>query len=218
MISCGGDSSSSSKSVQRQEQQLEEPLTEGEYRAILRPMNTTINGFIPYGKAEINLSGDILSVETYLDDNASVAHMQNVHMGKRCPTLSDDKNGDGLIDINEAYAVVGKIIMPLDSDLSAQEAGKDVFPKGTSFTYERSASLSSVLQDLHLKDENTADHVTKLAPRKELSLVGKVVLMHGTSQIGNVPETVATQGTMTRHQSIPIVCGIISKVERDISP
>ena len=120
LFSCGKDSGGGSSTPSESAQQQEELMTEGNYKAFLRPLNPSSNGFIPYGAAEFSLKGDQFTAKTYLDDDASVSHMQSIHMGTRCPTLSDDQNGDGLIDVQEALAVVGPAILPLDADLSTQ--------------------------------------------------------------------------------------------------
>ena len=186
----GGSKSSSSQAA------LTEPQAEGNYRAILRPFNNHFSGFIPSGFAEINIAGDNLSFKTMLDDDARVIHMQSVHTGTRCPNASDDTNNDSYVDINEAYAVVGKVLVSLDSDLSSA-AG--YYPLGGSYTYIEAASLKNLQSDV------------KSRTGENLSLTGRVVLLHGIDANTKLPSSFGTRDGMPQQASAPIACGVIFK-------
>lgn len=144
-----------------------------QYVAVLRPLNSHANGFIPYGRAEFEFTNKTLKAKTYLDDDQSVTHIQNVYMGEKCPTMDLDTNLDGFIDADEAATVTKEILISLDD------------PKGKSFTYSKSFSLSS------------------------MNLKGKVVMIHGTLNTGRVPDTVSKIAGRPAHLSVPIACGII---------
>lgn len=212
LLSCGKDSGSGSSNSVAPEAHQDELMTDGEYKAFLRPLNPTSHGFIPYGNAEFKLKGDVFTARTYLDDDAPVAHMQSIHLGSRCPTPSDDLNGDGLIDIQEAIQVVGPVIVPLDLDLSSQKAGLAIYPKGSSFTYEENTSFSGMMKDLNSPDETSDDFIAKLMPNQGFSILGKVVLIHGTQASSKIPATVATSMNLPSNQTIPVVCGVIQEI------
>lgn len=205
--SCGkSDGGSDSKVTNNIEK--EEVMKEGQYVAFLRPINSSVNGFIPFGRAELALKEDELNITTYMDDDQRVTHIQNIYTGSRCPTLKDDLNKDGLIDIFEAQKVLGQILLPLDNDLTSRKDGEGNFPKGPSFTYNRKASWSGILEDLKVPYEE-GHYVLK---GETVSLINKVILIQGTSISGNIPETVATPENLDRHLSIPISCGVIKSL------
>ena len=189
----GGSRSSSSQAA------LIEAQAEGNYRAILRPFNNHLSGFLPTGFADINIAGDNVSFKTMLDDDARVIHLQSVHTGSRCPNASDDTNGDSYVDINEAYAVVGKVLIPLDSDLNNQALGAGIYPLGGGFTYIEAASLRNLRTDV------------KSRTGENLNLGGRVVLIHGVNPLTKVPNTFGTFEGMSQQASVPIACGVIFK-------
>lgn len=197
LAACGGNGGSSSKSSSGNA--LREPAAQGNYRAILRPFNNHLSGFIPSGFAEINIAGDSASFKTMLDDDARVVHMQSVHTGTRCPNAGDDTNDDSYVDIQEAYAVVGEVLIPLDSDLNNQALGAGIYPLGGGFTYIEAASLKNLEKDV------------KSRTGENLKLAGRVVLMHGVNPATKLPSTFETLDGMPQQASAPIACGVIFK-------
>lgn len=198
LTSCGGKSSGGGKSASSSPA-IQEQQAEGSYKAILRPFNNSLSGHLPTGAAEVNISGDSVTIKTYLDDDARVNHMQNIHVGSRCPELIDDTNGDGLIDFQEASAVVGDVLVPLDADVNTFTDGEGLYPLGGGFTYNEAASLSKLESDV-LARTNQA-----------INLGERVVLIHGVSATTTMPATVATKDSMPIQSSIPIACGIIQR-------
>lgn len=187
--------------AQPMEAAIQEQISEGTYRAVLRPINNSLSGYLPTGAAEISILGDDVQMKTYLDDDARVAHMQQIYTGTRCPEVSDDKNNDGLVDINEALGVVGNPLIPLDGDINSKDEGAGVFPRGASFTYLISASLAKLESDVRNRTG------------QNLNLGGRVILIHGANSGAVLPETVTTIDGMEKSASIPIVCGIIERLE-----
>lgn len=172
----------------------------GDYKANLRPLNTQSSGFLPVGGAEITATDEELKVKTYLDDDTKVMHIQDIYEGSRCPTIHDDTNNDGFIDIVEAKAVVGKIILALDGKLETHMAGQGEYPRGRSFTYIKETKLDYILHDF-----------SRNFPQGIFHLSGRVILVHGTSDISRIPESVKTQNDLPRSLSLPIACGILLK-------
>ena len=207
----------------RQEMQA----TEGVYKAILRPFNYHVSGWVPYGMADIRIDGDEVDFKSWLDDSADIKHMQNIHVGTRCPGPEDDTNKDGYVDFNEAVAASGKVIMPLDGDLNSQGAGSNQFPVGD-FDYAEKASLSAMMQDLQLDDFNSNDTMVKLGGDEGLNLAGKVIIILGSSPknrpdlgprtVGQsnsrstpLPKTISLVNGQSADVSIPIACGVIER-------
>lgn len=206
----GGDSSSR---IQEEQRHNTTEATPGTYYTVLRPVNFQSNGFIPYGMASFSVQNDQLQVSMSLDDDQPVVHRQALHVGSRCPTINDDANKDGFVDFQEALRVVGPAIMPLDSDLNSQVAGKDQFPRGRSMTYNNQASLTKINADLWAADEDPTDHVTKLKPGRGIGFEGRVVLVHGTSAQSSFPTTLAAHQNEPAHLSLPVVCGVLKKID-----
>lgn len=211
LIACGGSGGGSGES-QRQEGSAAEEAVDGIYHAHLRPLNPRSNGFLPHGGATFRVEGDVLTVKTYLDDNASVTHRQSVHVGTRCPDLSDDRNGDRFIDYPEAIAAVGPVLIPLDGDISGQEKGAESYPRGTGFTYTRTSNLSAMLTDLWEVDPVPGDEFVKLNRSEGMRLVGRVVLIHGTYGGAHLPASLQGRGSEVANLSLPVVCGVIAPV------
>lgn len=209
ITSCGKNSGSGSGSTSSRQEQQED--LKGSYKAVLRPLNSTTSGWIPYGNAEITVNESDIAVTTYLDDDQRVTHLQSVHEGKRCPTIADDKNKDGVIDAIEAEAVVGKVLIPLDGDISSQASGDKVHPIGSSFTYQRKASLDALTSDLYTTDGITNNSVRKLKAGETFNLTGKVILIHGTAASNKIPSSVQSHNSLPPHLSVPVVCGIIRR-------
>ena len=171
----------------------------GQYKALLRPLNTQANGFLPYGAAEVKATDEDLSVRTYLDDDTKVTHMQDIHEGTRCPNLADDTNGDGFVDIVEAQKAVGPVMVALDGDLETHMGGQNNYPGGGSFTYVRQARMDNVIQEAQSLRGGV------------FQFEGRVVLIHGTSDLSRIPVTVQTIKDVPRNLSLPIACGILKR-------
>lgn len=224
-ISCGDSGSSKSKgSTQVGEQEVQEeeiiPLDgsniDGTYTAKFVTLNSHVNGTIPGSATFMRKEDKWFAYIRLFAGMPKAWHMQNVYEGTRCPTANDDLNLDGFIDIVEAQAVLGKILIPLDSDISTQNSGRAFFPLADlsgSYHYERITSFSRFFQDLKAEDKNPDDHVTKLGPDQGLKLVGKAVMIQGIAEDVELPETVQTLDRRRPFQTLPIVCGIYEKVE-----
>lgn len=198
LTSCGSDSGGGNSSGTSQSPLIENQQTEGRYKALLRPLNIHLSGFIPVGTAEFKIEGDEVEVKTLLEDDARVIHMQSLHAGTRCPRLpEDDLNRDGVIDIREAYAVSGKVLVPLDSDLDSAEEGQGIYPVGSSFTYIENSSLSRMEADVRQRTG------------QKLNFKGRVVLIHGVDSNTTLPLTAGALSGMTAQASMPIGCGVI---------
>lgn len=192
---------------------------DGYYLATFTTLNPHINGTIP-GSATFYRKEDRFFAFLRLFAGAPKAwHQQKVYTGSRCPTPADDANNDGFIDIVEAEAVVGKVLIPMDADLGTQMSGRNFYPVGDlsgSYHYERVVSFSRFFNDLKGEDKVPEDNIIKLAPDQGLDIVGRVVMVQGTAETIEYPETVASTNRHKPFQTLPIACGIFKK--NDVGP
>ena len=137
LTSCGGKNNDDAANDIPQEMR-----SEGIFKAILRPYNFTAAGWIPNGMADIKINENQIEIKSWMDDSSNVVHMQNIHVGTQCPSMDQDINHDGFVDMNESIKVAGKILMALDDDLNSQEIGS-VYPKGN-YSYFQTASMTNM--------------------------------------------------------------------------
>lgn len=170
IVSCGAKNEDSNAA---QEEQVE-IQTDGVFKAILRPYNFTAAGWIPNGMADIKVVGDQIEVKSWLDDSANVVHMQNIHVGTKCPSIDQDANKDGFVDLNESMTVAGKILMALDADLNVQTSENQIFPKGN-FSYMQTGSLLEIRNAFTQTVEGKVIIVTGTATNPELPIACGVI-------------------------------------------
>ncbi len=193
VLSCGNSSSGGShSSIEKQQEEQITPSGDKTYLATLRPLNNTVSGFIPSGQTEVRYIGQIIQVKTQLEDDASVVHIQNLHNGSACPTMSDDTNGDGYIDEVEMLESTQDILFPMDSNLSSLTEGN--FLRGGPFIYSNSVKYSVLMNELQ---------------KDSLNLEGRVVVVHGVYASANLPSTVATTNGRAINLSLPMACGVL---------
>jgi hypothetical protein len=222
LLSCGKSGSDNAKNGQRpiqeeEQQEIQLPSDgsniQGKYLAKFKTLNPQVNGTIP---GSVTFFRDKDRVMVYLRlfaGHPKAWHQQKIYEGSRCPTISDDTNGDGYIDIFEAEAVLGKQLIPLDADISSQKSGRNFYPLGDlsgSYYYERITSFSRMFRDL--KDtKNAGEEYKKLAPEEGLSIAGKAVLIQGVSAEVEFPETVQSSPRYKPFQTLPIACGVFEE-------
>lgn len=213
--SCGNDKKSSTTNVTTNttpQVEQEQQVDQGEYRAILKPLNTSLSGELT-GTVEISIERDDFVVQTKVKGVAvGIKYLQNIFTASKCPEASLDVNRDGFIDISESTASTGSILIPLDSDISEQLDGMDYGPisnNNGSFVYRRSSTLSRVMADLRAIDPDPRDLIVKLPVGEEINLSGRVVMIHGVKPSESLPETVGTYAYLPKEQTLPIACGVL---------
>lgn len=189
----------------------------GLYMATLMTLNPAVNGNIP-GTVVVHRQGEKFQVFVKITGGGSGTwHQQNIHIGTRCPLESDDMNGDGLIDIVEGNRIWGKVVIPLDNNLSSQDAGKNKYPQGDengNYFYERFTNFDTLFRDLKSTDSHPEDNIMKLTATQGFDLRGKVVVIHGAAQSANLPGTIASEGSYRANQTFPIACGEFQKITK----
>jgi hypothetical protein len=195
-----------------------EPLEEefkGVYQAIFAPLNKNFSGHLNGSLTILKENDDFIANIRFSGGPKSVLHTQSIHIGTRCPSLDDDLNNDGIIDGEEGALVYKEIILPLDEDLNSQWLGLGTYPASDefgSYLWSRSASFKKILKDLYEEDINQKDDLIKLSDTKAFTLNGNVVVISGIPTSQELPETVIGRGRLTKHQSLPIACGVIRKL------
>lgn len=216
LTSCGKGAHRELVNQQKNEQIYQQEVDEGKYRAILQPLAPELFG-ASEGILDIEIKGDhFIAAVNMHEVHSGIKHYQTILGHGSCPDLSDDMNGDGVIDINEALARAGKILIPLDSNVGSQLKGMDYGPIANNFgqyVYRRSTALSELLADLRFSDPDLTDAVVKLPFGMNLNLPGRVVFIHGVQGDTFLPESVGTVDAYSKDQILPVACGIIERVK-----
>lgn len=122
-------------------------------------------------------------------------HPQHIHEADRCPTMADDANGDGIVDVIEGLPRYGPIMIPLDNDLadtSSQVGGFPLAsgPRGT-YHYTAGAGVAAV--------ETALGHPLGLSTRH--------VVIHGVDLATPLPASVQSLPGLPAQITLPIACG-----------
>src|SRR5690606_25403036 len=175
----------------KNEQVYKQEVDQGRYHVVLQPLAPELFG-ASEGTLDIEISGDrFITTVNMRDVHSGVKHYQTILGHGDCPDLTDDVNGDGIIDITEAFVRTGKILIPLDSNLGSQLKGMDYGPIANNlgqYVYKRSTSLAELLVELRSGDPDLTDAVVKLPFGMNLNLPGRVVLVHGIYPDTNLPD------------------------------
>jgi hypothetical protein len=189
---------------------------QGTYLATFSTLNSQINGNVP-GSTTLLFKDTRVYVYVRLFAGSPKAwHQQKIYSGSKCPTEKDDTNKDGFIDINEAEAVVGKILIPLDANISSQKSGRNFFPIGDlsgSYSYERITNLNWLIEDLKAEDWDPEDNIIKIGANEPVILKGRPVMVFGVNQDVALPETITSQSKYKPYQTFPVTCGILEEVK-----
>lgn len=189
----------------------------GIYAGELWPVNHNLH-FKSVGWVGVQREGDQFSAYVRLKygSKPDVRYKQGIYTGRRCPTLQDDLNKDAFIDMQEALAAIGQMVIPLDGNLDSQQDGSNIWPNGGAtgkYYYNMSASFERMFADLKYPDNNLRDNVTKLPEDGGITFPGRVVIIQGLSEKVTLPKTVSGYGAESSHDSIPVACAVLWKVD-----
>ncbi|MBA2405894.1 MAG: hypothetical protein H0V66_14045 [Bdellovibrionales bacterium] len=190
----------------------------GIYATDLMPLNKNIH-MRKVGVAAVKREGDSFSAYVKIKTGQkSTTLRQAIYTGRRCPNIKDDLNKDAYIDMREALVAIGKIVIPLDSNLDSQQAGLNRYPSGDAVTgtysYEITASFERMFADLKDQDENTSDNIIKLAADDGLTFPGRIVFLQGLNEKVFLPPTIAAISGESVHKTMPVACGVLWKVNK----
>lgn len=159
------------------------------------------------GSAEVAVdeSDDLFSADVDVFGAApSISHAQHVHADAVCPSMADDANGDGFVDVVEGLPSYGGILTALDDDLSEQ--APNTFPSADAageFNYDRTASLDAVVSAVRGEDE---DIFVELGPSEDFAPATRTVVVHGVDPSTELPETVQSIAGLPAHATLPVAC------------
>jgi hypothetical protein len=214
----GGGGSASKPQVTVQPTQPDAQMEtegEGQFIAVFQPLNQTLSGSIS-GSATFSKEAEDLFIDVrFTGKNPALIQSQYIHVGGSCPTMANDTNGDGFIDVNESYAVTGQIFVPLDGDISSQDRGSATFPLTDTYgaySYYERTSYQRFFSDLQDGDLDPSDDIVKLGADKALAMNTRVVMIYGVPAEAILPPTVSTRGRLANFQTLPIACGVFTKV------
>lgn len=173
----------------------------GDYKISFTNINPKF--FTMKGEGMISQTEDELSFIIKMSKAPSLrSTYQNLYDGD-CPDMTDDKNGDGIVDINEAMEKLGKRIIPLDSDINSSNPAKNVFPQADNtgaYDYSAKGKIETIMQDLD--DHEYSDN---------LDIEGAVVLLQGLPTYFKFPNSVESSDGLPVTETLPVACGKISK-------
>lgn len=183
---------------------------QGQYLAVLRPIHPMLleklKGAVTISREQDELVGDVRLSNGFPDQ----VFAQNIRQGSRCPTMEDDLNLDGFIDANEGEAVYGKMLIPLDADLSGQSNSARIYPLADqygNYIYSKVTSFAAFIRDLREVDPSEEDDYVKLDKIEKLEMEERVAVIHGVPKDFILPETVQTTSSQPAFQTMPIACG-----------
>jgi hypothetical protein len=117
-----------------------------------------LNGSNASGDFTLSLNGDQATITEHVSGLAAklpaslgggaYPHVQHIHIDGQgqCPTMSADKNGDGIVDTVEgqpAYGAIGTTLSTSGDTSPAAATNIKVAPTGSDFTYSRTITLDS---------------------------------------------------------------------------
>ncbi len=174
-----------------------------------------LNGSGVTGTAELTMDDDDFTVEIDGEDLDATAHPQHIHGAPGgtvtaqavCPTMADDANSDGFVDVLEGLPRYGSILLPLDDDISTQAQNVPGFPTGTSIDYSESTTMAALRAALVKDDDNGDDPIGTLGADGTIDLDNYVIVIHGTTD--TLPATVGTLPGLPAAATLPVACGRI---------
>jgi hypothetical protein len=190
-------------------------MENGIYHAILKTINPIHSGLILSSLTIAREDNELTFHVRFSGGSPEVMHLQNIHIGLRCPDLSDDLNQDGIIDSEEGKKVYKEVIIPLDDDLNSQHLGLGIFPASDYFgqyRWSRSTSVKNLLEDLYQDDINSTDQYVKLKASHPFDLTGRAIVISGIQGNHQLPDTIDYPLRSTPQQSLPVACGILKKI------
>lgn len=183
---------------------------EGYFRAQLKPVNSKINSRVS-GRVSVFLRGNQFYAKVRASSGyKSVTHIQGIHVGTRCPTIHDDVNRDGVVDGAETLQVVGRMLVPLDGDLSRQLRNFHLWPttnrKGE-YLYARSTAVEDIMGELRTRSPRPHELVTRLGTDQEFQLAQRVIVIYGVPYDTRLPGGIKSISGFPPYMLIPIACG-----------
>ncbi len=180
------------------------------YIANIQPLNAEKIGCQAHGIAEFVENGDTLHIKVSMYDTPkNIEHWEHFHgfpdgRDASVPTMEQDVNHDGFIDLLETEAVSGTTMVPLDNAPHEMNIPHDGYPEADDtgfYEYE----IDVPLKDLQANFKHAFGS-------DELELDKRVVYVHGIPATMELPASVAGDVMhYDAHTTLPIAAG---KIER----
>ena len=182
------------------------------YTAEIKPLNEEVIGTSVSGKAELIEDSNTLKIKIEATGTPpNMMHWSHFHgfpdgTKGRVPTKEADKNGDGVIDLPELYAVAGQTMVPFDNAPQDINIPHDNYPhsdENGNWKYEMEVPIGDLKATFKEKFGS-----------EDLQLETRTVLIHGVPKSIKLPDTVV--GTVKEygpHTTLPIGVGEIEKVQ-----
>ncbi|MEO7053239.1 MAG: hypothetical protein ABI128_16390 [Rhodanobacter sp.] len=179
------------------------------YAAQLQPMNTGVTHTSATGDARFVVDGDKLTITIDMRGTSpDTVHWQHFHgfttaQAATCPSMADDANHDGIVDLIEAGKTSGTTMMPFITDPVSMDVAHGSYPKANadgSYHYQETVSLKAL-------DAAFA----KAFPGQKPDLAKRVVFIHGVPDSAKLPASVASLGPIPAQVTLPIACGRIER-------
>lgn len=187
LFSCG------KKENEELKTEKEEVFPSGFYMIDFKMINPGVSGFIkPTGMMWIKDDQFYIKI-VMRDGEPKNRYQQYFHSNGSCPSILNDRNGDSIVDYYENFAVSGKVLFPLDKDISGHLSGNEWFPVTTKqgiYSYSRAVSVSKLVQQL--RDPSFSG---VLGRHEHLSPEDRVIIIYGTQS----------------DPLLPVACGRIRK-------
>lgn len=183
------------------------------YRAEIEPLNSEKIGTKAHGYVEFTIKDNNIHIKLEMFDTpANIEHWEHFHGfpdGKDAsvPTMKQDTNHDGWIDLPETEAVSGTTMVPLDAAPHKMCIPNDTYPVADNngyYSYEKDVPYQELLQQFE-----------KTFGGSDLELDKRVVYIHGIPDSLSISDTVAGKinDKYDQHVTLPIAAGKIKKVE-----
>ena len=179
------------------------------YVAHLHSMNTGVTKTHTQGEARFVVDGDKLTITINVHDAPpDTVHWQHFHGFKdghaaTCPSMAEDANHDGIVDLIEAGKTSGTTMVPFITHPASMDVAHGTYPKADAngdYRYRETVSLKAL---------NAA--FAKEFPGQKLDLAKRVVFIHGVPDSTKLPSTVASLGPIPAQVTLPIACGRIER-------
>lgn len=176
---------------------------------------TPLNDSGVFGTANLTLDGDLLTVNlTAFGLEPNQVHVQHIHgrlddnnmpLDSTTPTLAQDTDGDGFIELAEGLPTYGPIILQLTSPAGNTETGFPTAPNGQ-INYSETFNLSVQSQ-----------FGTEFGPEQLLPLSLREIVIHGMT-VGDVGDGTPGEvnGIAGYKTVLPVAAGEIFQVAAPI--
>ena len=173
------------------------------YIAKITALNADKIGVNPHGTAEFTENGDKLHIKVEMFDTPkNIEHWEHFHgfpdgRDAQVPTMAQDVNHDGYIDLPETEPVSGTTMVPLDSapeDMNIPHDGYPVADENGHYEYEVDVPLDKLQAKFKEAFGST-----------DLQLAKRVVYVHGVPAALKLPDSVKGDVmSYNAHTTLPI--------------